>query len=265
MKDRIRRAIDRGQVKPFRRAKGRGHPAGELSAARRFGGIISLSRRSGRRTASRVKAPANVAQLPVLQSECVRLRQPVSSDVATRLEVPRDPEEHRMYGGSGEPKGFTADEVAAELAAYASQTLDTRRAFVIAASVWPDGRPVSEPEGRYVGVIRLSGIDWHDHRARLAIGIFDRRFWSRGYGSEAIRLLLRYGFEELGLHRVDLRVLHYNTRAIRAYERCGLVREGVEREAARVDGRWHDDVIMSILEHEYRAQPWAGTPGVDAQ
>ena len=51
-------------------------------------------------------------------------------------------------------------------------------------------------------------------------------------------------------------VLEYNVRAIRAYEKCGFVREGVERESALVDGAWHGDVIMGILEHEYRSQPW---------
>jgi RimJ/RimL family protein N-acetyltransferase len=66
-----------------------------------------------------------------------------------------------------------------------------------------------------------------------------------------------YGFEELRLHRIDLRVLDYNARALRAYEKCGFVREGLERESALVDGTWHSDVIMSILEQEYRAQPWA--------
>jgi RimJ/RimL family protein N-acetyltransferase len=52
-------------------------------------------------------------------------------------------------------------------------------------------------------------------------------------------------------------VLEYNTRAIRAYEKCGFVREGIERETALVDGAWHGDVIMSLLEDGYRAQPWA--------
>jgi RimJ/RimL family protein N-acetyltransferase len=92
----------------------------------------------------------------------------------------------------------------------------------------------------------------------MAMGIYDRRFWSRGFGTEALRLLLRYAFDDLALHRVDLRVIAYNVRAMRCYEKCGFVREGVERECALVDGVWHDDVMMGILEDEYRAQPWAG-------
>ena len=119
----------------------------------------------------------------------------------------------------------------------------------------PDGEPSPDADGRCIGTIRLHGIVAADRRARLAIGIFDHRFWSRGYGSEAIRLLPGYAFNAMRLHRVDLRVLAYNTRAIRAYERCGFVREGSERESALVDGVWHDDIIMGILEHEFRATP----------
>lgn len=208
--------------------------------------------------------PLGAAALPVLQARRVILRLPVPADAAARVEVPDDPEAHRMYGGSTRPGGpseskeYTEAEAQARLTAYSRQDLSQVRSFVIAALVWPDGRPVNEPDGRYIGGARLHNIVWEDRRARLAIGIFDRRFWSRGYGTEAIRLLLRYGFDELRLHRIDLRVLDYNTRAIRAYEKCGFVREGVERDSAFVNGQWHSDVVMGILEHEYRAQPWAG-------
>jgi RimJ/RimL family protein N-acetyltransferase len=56
---------------------------------------------------------------------------------------------------------------------------------------------------------------------------------------------------ELGLHRVSVRVVAYNERAIQAYKKCGFRIEGREREAALVDGVWHDDVIMGVLESEY--------------
>jgi RimJ/RimL family protein N-acetyltransferase len=108
-------------------------------------------------------------------------------------------------------------------------------------------------EGRAVGHARLHTLDQAHRSARFAIGLFDVMVWSRGYGTEATRLVLRYAFEELGLHRVDLRVLEYNRRAIACYEKCGFVREGLERDSALVAGEWQSDVRMSILEHEYRA------------
>jgi len=197
------------------------------------------------------------ANLPILLAERLLLRQPVPADVAARVEIPRDPEENRLYGGSGEPKRFTPEEVTAHLATFARQDLTVTRMFVLSALVWPDGQPVAEPEGRYIGSIRLDDISWDHRQARLAIGIFDRRFWSRGYGTEAIRVLLAYAFDELKLHRIGLRVLAHNARAIRCYEKCGFRREGIERQTALIDGRWYDDLIMGILEQDYQAQPWA--------
>ncbi|CAA9305245.1 MAG: Acetyltransferase, GNAT family [uncultured Chloroflexi bacterium] len=183
------------------------------------------------------------------------LRQPVPEDVAARVEVPRDPEAQRMYGQSV-PSGttvFTPEEARESLASYARQDLTTTRSFVIAARVLPDGTPAVEEAGRYIGGIRLHSLSGADRRATLAIGIFDRRYWSKGYGTEAIRLLLSHAFGTMRLHRVALRVLEYNARAIRAYEKCGFTREGVERESAYVDGGWHSDVIMGILEREFRS------------
>jgi RimJ/RimL family protein N-acetyltransferase len=193
---------------------------------------------------------------PILVGSRVLLRQPVPVDVDVRLEIPRDPEENRMYGGDGAPKVFTREEVEESLAQIAQQDPIAGRRFVIAARTWPDGRPLAEPDGRFVGHIRLTFVAQKDGHARLAIGIFDRRFWSHGYGTEAIRLILRYGFEALGLHRVDLFVLEINHRAIRSYEKCGFRREAVLRETIKIDGVWRNDLLMSILEDEYRAQPW---------
>lgn len=96
-------------------------------------------------------------------------------------------------------------------------------------------------------------VDPENRRARYAIGIFGPTFWGRGLGTEASRLVLAYAFEVLLLHRVELRVLAFNERAIACYERCGFRREGVEREGAWIGGEWQSDVIMSILEQEYRA------------
>ena len=84
----------------------------------------------------------------------------------------------------------------------------------------------------------------------MAVGIFDPTLLGQGLGSEAILLVLRHAFAELKLHRIGVRVLGYNRRAIRAYEKCGFAVEGREREAAFVNGAWHDDIIMGVLEHE---------------
>jgi RimJ/RimL family protein N-acetyltransferase len=117
-----------------------------------------------------------------------------------------------MYGASGKPKPFSISEIESQLAEYGRQDLNAGRAFVVAALVWPDGQPTEHHEGHFIGTARLHSIRWPECKAALAIGFFDRRFWSRGYGTEATRLLLRYGFEDLLLHRIELRVLAFNIR-----------------------------------------------------
>lgn len=110
---------------------------------------------------------------------------------------------------------------------------------------------VIEAHGRLVGEIRLDKVDLRDRRASMAIGILDPALLGKGLGSEAILLLLRHAFVDLQLHRIGVRVLACNQRAIRAYEKCGFVIEGREREAAFVNGAWQDDVMMGLLEHEF--------------
>ena len=68
---------------------------------------------------------------------------------------------------------------------------------------------------------------------------------------EAVRLLLDFAFRDLNLHRVYLHVFDTNAAAIRIYEKVGFVREGVLRQAAHIDGRYVDVMVMSILREEY--------------
>ncbi|MFD7158544.1 GNAT family N-acetyltransferase [Kribbella sp. NPDC059898] len=74
---------------------------------------------------------------------------------------------------------------------------------------------------------------------------------NRGLGSEATRLIVGYGIEELGLHRISLGVYAFNPRAQRAYEKAGFKREGVLRDALRWDGEWVDEIVMSVLATEW--------------
>lgn len=102
-------------------------------------------------------------------------------------------------------------------------------------------------DGRFVGTTNLHTLREDDQKAQLGVGLLDRRVWGLGLGTEVTREVVRYAFEEVGLHRVGLKVFAHNHRAIRCYERCGFVEEGREREAAFVGGAWRDDVIMGIL------------------
>ncbi|GAB3560264.1 GNAT family N-acetyltransferase [Spelaeicoccus albus] len=73
-----------------------------------------------------------------------------------------------------------------------------------------------------------------------------------GYGADAVSTIVRYGFLEFGLNRIDLSVWAFNTRAIRTYEKTGFTREGRRRETVFHDGEFHDEILMSILAREWR-------------
>jgi UDP-4-amino-4,6-dideoxy-N-acetyl-beta-L-altrosamine N-acetyltransferase len=105
-------------------------------------------------------------------------------------------------------------------------------------------------EGRLVGSCQLHSIHPVHRSAELQIRIGSDEARGRGVGREALRQLLRYGFEELDLHRIYLHVFVTNERAIRAYERAGFRREGILREAALIDGAWIDVVLMAVLRYQ---------------
>jgi RimJ/RimL family protein N-acetyltransferase len=107
-----------------------------------------------------------------------------------------------------------------------------------------------EPD-RLIGFVSL-WLRWQHADAWLGIGIGDRADWGQGYGTEALRIALRYAFEELNLHRVSLTVLGANPRAQRAYEKAGFVVEGRQRSQNQYDGRRIDDVFMGILREEWK-------------
>jgi RimJ/RimL family protein N-acetyltransferase len=106
---------------------------------------------------------------------------------------------------------------------------------------------------RLIGACGLHGAELPHRTGQLGIMIGDRTAQGKGYGSEAIRLLLEYGFGTLGLHRVALFVYANNARGIRCYESCGFRREGVLREARWWGGRWWDILEYGILEQEWQA------------
>jgi len=115
----------------------------------------------------------------------------------------------------------------------------------------PVGR-IIEREGQAVGEIRLHTISEPDQSARLALGLFDEAWLGQGIGRAAIQDMLAVGFETMGLRRIELAVMAFNTRAIRCYTACGFQHEGTRREAVRLDDGWHDEWIMGLLSRDYQ-------------
>ncbi|MGD9093663.1 MAG: GNAT family protein [Anaerolineales bacterium] len=103
-----------------------------------------------------------------------------------------------------------------------------------------------------IGFVGLFGIKWNHGEAWLGVGLGDRAYWGKGYGTDAIRLALRYAFNELNLHRVSLDVFEYNQRAIRSYEKSGFTVEGRSRGEILRQGRRWDVITMGILRQEWQ-------------
>lgn len=81
--------------------------------------------------------------------------------------------------------------------------------------------------------------------------IGERDYWGKGYGTDAMRVFMRYAFQEWNLHRLSLRVFGFNQRALRSYEKCGFVYEGVNRNALNKMGQRWDEVWMGITRGEW--------------
>ncbi|HJW21262.1 MAG TPA: GNAT family protein [Candidatus Limnocylindrales bacterium] len=111
---------------------------------------------------------------------------------------------------------------------------------------------------RLIGSCAFSQLDGDNGSAMYHITIGEKDAWGHGHGTEATALMVDHAFRALGLHRVALSVFEFNERAIRAYRRCGFVVEGRAREAIWRDGRWWDELSMSILASEWRSR--AGSP-----
>lgn len=108
-------------------------------------------------------------------------------------------------------------------------------------------------EDRPIGMIDLEPVDWAAGDSWVGIGIRDVDYWGKGYGTEAMRILLRYAFNELNLHRVSLDVFEYNPRAYQSYLKAGFKEEGRRRMWLNRAGKRWDLIYMGILRSEWEA------------
>ncbi len=165
-------------------------------------------------------------------------------DAAALREMLRDIEVNRLTGSCHDPGDMPEWNPAAESGFrdwYSTRNDQTDRLDLAVAD---------KNGGRCVGEVVFN--QWNEPNRscnfRIAIG---PRGQDRGLGTEAIRLFLRHGFEQLGLHRIGLDVLNSNPRAKRVYDNLGFVTEGVLREEHRWGDEWIDVTIMSMLARDW--------------
>ena len=102
-----------------------------------------------------------------------------------------------------------------------------------------------------IGTVGLHQIHVKDHRGTFGISIGEKDYWSKGYGTETARLVIRYGFEELNLHRISSGAISFNERSIALHLKVGFKEEGRQREAMYRKGRYYDQVKFGILREDW--------------
>lgn len=172
----------------------------------------------------------------ILRGETVTLRPPRAGDAEARFGLGQDPAIARMYGIDPAKLKPWSREVAMD---WVTRISNHDPAWII------------DVDDQVVGDARLHGFDTFNGSASLAIGLADPARLGQGIGRQAVALILDHAFRTLGLHRVALRCLEINTRALRCYEACGFRREGVAREAVNLGGQWYDDILMAKLAQDH--------------
>ncbi len=132
------------------------------------------------------------------------------------------------------------------------------------AQTWPSGGVYqfaleTLAEGQFIGRCGFVQIDRKNRHGEIAIHLGDPRYRGKGLGTDAIRVLCRFGFGELGLHRIWARCFSFNPACARSLEKCGFRPEGVQRQALFRNGQWHDIQTWGLLEQEW--QPTAQREG----
>ncbi len=178
-----------------------------------------------------------------MEGKLVRLRGYEMSDLDTVMKFINDEEVTQFLGGG--MLSFPVSSIAERehLERFGLSESPNNKTFAIETLA----------DRRLIGALSFNGIDWINRHSGVGIMIGDKQYWGRGYGTDAMRVMLRLAFDKLNLHRVWLHVYDYNTRGIASYEKCGFKREGVLRDQRFFGGKYYDTIVMGILESEYRA------------
>ena len=111
---------------------------------------------------------------------------------------------------------------------------------------------VTESDDNIIGRVTIASINNINRTATLGIFIGDKDYRDKGYGTEAIKLILEYGFKYMNLNNIKLDLMAFNTRALKCYEKCGFKEYGRRRNCKFVNGKYYDAISMDILAEEFQ-------------
>ncbi|HJO96174.1 MAG TPA: GNAT family protein [Victivallales bacterium] len=174
--------------------------------------------------------------IPILKIDNLLLREIKESDKLERKKSGYDPYVMKMFGHINDDS-ILSDK---EIDEWYSFMLKTDYAWIV------------ELKNKVVGQVRLNRIDNRDKNAAFSIGFFSSKSCGKGLGVKVTKLVLKFAFEQLKLHKVYLRVLEYNKGGIKCYQNCGFKTDGILRENGLINEKWENDILMSILADEFK-------------
>jgi len=150
--------------------------------------------------------------------------------------------ELELLGGGDPPRPMAKESIIADFEERQKENKDGSKGAVFGI----------EADGKYIGLCGIWHFNFTNQTCELGIGIGDRDYWSRGYGREAIGLMLDYAFRLRNFRKVYLITCSNNERALRCYRASGFVEEGRLRQQVWSDGKYVDEVYMGVLRDEWQ-------------
>ena len=172
-----------------------------------------------------------------IKGKIVTLRQMTMDDMQMICDMFNDPELENLVVGWAFPLSFEQQKQ------WYERNINDQRNFRFV---------IDTPEDGAVGIATLTDIDWKNRRATHGIKLANKERRTKGLGTDTVMALMRYAFDELGLHRLDGSWFDFNTPSRGLYTKCGWKEEGVIRECVYKRGEWRDLTIVGILESDYR-------------
>ena len=172
-----------------------------------------------------------------IKGRVVTLRQMTRNDMQMICDMFNDPELEDLVVGWAFPLSIEQQQL------WFERNINDNKNFRFVIETAEDGP---------VGIATLTGIDWKNRRATHGIKLANKERRTKGIGTDSVMAIMRYAFDELGLHRLDTSRFDSNVASKALYTKCGWKAEGVRREYIFKRGQWRDLTVVGILESEYR-------------